>query len=375
VANFEYSVELIIDQEIRRCHLLKYKLISSKEDILSLLFNNCEVKNEWNRKKSFSEFKNWLLHTLYSQYINLKDSPFFENWLYEIYKNCLYLLLTDYGIANTIDEGLKPFPYTAAFRDSHLLLSEIFTFDKEKYKDHLTSEYIEESIYSVCIKYYPVQIGRLIKQLNLKDIDFWTVIWHIIRGIAKKTVEYSIKTRNSYLLSDKALDLQDWIGKISEETHRILSQKISNDELAGIADGENFRKYIRTIAINALKNEYKKNHRLVNQTEFPNDDLLDISFNTNNDSDNADSLKKILIDIIYNERPDIYKKLVEGINKEGLAMIKYISNGYSYEEYIEDRYSISIDNDQYIKEYQRLRKILERTRQTLKNKLKSFYLT
>lgn len=376
MADFEYSLKLVIDQEVRRCHLLKYKFIDSDDNIISRLLENPEIKESWDQKESFSEFKSHTLHILYSKYAILKDSPLFDNWLYEMYKSTLSSLLAKHGTNKTIDKDLKPSPYTVAFNASQMLFSEIFYFDKENYNDYLISEFIEDSLRQACLNHYPIELGRLMKQLKIKDADFWAVIWHIIRKIAKRSVAYSIETRNGVLLLDKAQEETDWVEKISEEAYNVLLRKISKDELLSIPDADKLWHYIRTVTINAIKSAYKDLIQFLDMNQ-----PLDDSFEKNPanipiiiDSDCTDSLTKALTGIVYNETSGIYEELTKGVNKEGLAMIEYVSNGYSYKEYIEDTYGATPATEKYRKEYQRLRKVLERTRDTLIDRLKNFYM-
>lgn len=374
MADFEYSLRLILDQEVRRCHLLKYKFIDSKDNIVSKFLENPEIKKAWNQKKSFFEFKSYILCILYSKYAILKDSPLFDNWLYEMYKSTLSGLLAKHGTGKTIDKDLKPSPYTVAFKASEILFSEIFYFEKENYNDYLISEFIEDNLKQACLNHYPIELGRLMKQLKIKDADFWMVIWHIIKKIAKRSVAYSIETRNGVLLLDKAQEETDWVEKITEEAHKVLLRKISNDELLNISNADRLWHYIRTVTINAIKSEYK-DFDLFFDINQPFDDSLETALNIPIiDSDNADSITKALTGIIYNEKPGIYEVLTKGVNKEGLAMIKYVSNGYSYEEYIEDILGVPPATEKYKKEYQRLRKVLERTRDMLKDRLKNYYM-
>jgi len=378
VSNFEYSLGIIFNQEVRNCHLIRYKFVDSKNPFLSILQDDQEIRKQWENQKSFTEFKKSFFEILYSRYILLKESPLFDNWLYAMYRSTLSDLLNEHeNTTPTIDEGLRTLPYTAAFKASHLLLSEIFPFDRKGYKEVLVSEFIENSLYDACSPHYPIKIDRLLKQLKIKDPDFWEIIWRVMRQTASIAVAYNLKTRGKILLQkDKAHEPEDWIGKLSGKTYDVLSGKISEDETSTITDGERLWEFIRSTSINALRNEFKKLNRSEENILLPVDEQS--GRNPYNlpviDTDDLDDLRRVLLEILYKETPVVYEELINGLDKEGLTLLRYQAEGYSYDEIIEKIHGSGYPKDKRKTENERLRKCLGRTRIELISRLKKLYM-
>lgn len=378
MSSFEYTLKLILKQEIKRCHLLKYKYISSEDELIFLFLNDIEVKALWDEKQSLPELKAYVLDSLYSKHIKLIDNPLFDNWIYEIYKRVLLILLNKHGVKLTIDESLNPTPHTLAYRASRMFLAEIYSFDTENYGNCLSADSIENDIHKICSVHYPVELARLMKQLKMKDKDFWDVIWFIMGSMAEGAVNYSINTRNGFLLfRDKAQEDKDWVAKVLTDTSRIISQKIDEDKLI-VEDAESLSKYIRATIINVVRNAFrtldkKKEIDLVgfNEQNLGSSIFYELPIVA---SDDFEDIRNVLLDILYNNEVKAYEMLTKGIKEEGLAVIKYKALGYSYDDYIEDVYGKNISAEEKKKENQRLRKSVERALNEIRIRIGKIYM-
>lgn len=376
MTDFKKAINTIVDKEIRDCHLLKYKLVESKDDLKVRLLEDPDVKQQWDNKETFSVFKNELFNVLYSRYILLKDNPLFDKWLFAMYKTTLTDLRRDYK-GTTIDDGLRIDPLTAAFKSSHLFFSEIFSFNKESYKEILVSEFIEKILFDACSLHYPVEIDGLLRQLKKKDEDFWSVIWHIMDTTARIAVFYNLKTRGKILVKkDKSHELNDWIASVSQKTYDVLSKKIDNDETETITDGARLWEYIRSTSINALRNEFKKLMNYEVSILLPDQDLSD----TNNydlpviDSDGLDDLRKVLQEILYKATPVVYDELIKGLDDEGMTIFRLRAAKFSYDEIVDQLHGTNLAKDERATENARLRTCHKRTRDELIARLKKLYM-
>ncbi|MFV0419387.1 MAG: hypothetical protein ACK5KT_11735 [Dysgonomonas sp.] len=376
MTDFKKAINTLVNKEVDDCHLLRYKLVESKDSLKSRLLEDPDVQKQWDNKETFSEFKTGLFNVLYSRYILLKDNPLFDKWLYEMYKTVLTDLRRDYN-GTTIDNGLRAEPFTAAFKASHLFLSEIFTFDRESYKEILVSEFIEKILFEACSQHYPVEIDRLLWRLKKKDEDFWSVIWHIMDTTARIAVFYNLKTRGKVLINkDKSHELNDWIGSVSQKTYDVLSGKIDDDDTETITDGARLWEYIRSISINVLRNEFKKLMNYEVSMLLPDQDISDT--NRYNlpiiDSDGLEDLRKVLQEILYKETPEVYDELIKGLDDEGMAIFRLRAAKLSYDEIIDQLKGSNLPKDEKTTENARLRTCYKRTRDELIARLKKLYM-
>lgn len=376
MSNFEKTINTILSQEIRTCSLLDFKLVSSKEQLLSELLEDADVKQQWNQGRPLSEFKKEFFSILYSKYISLKNCQLFDGWLYAMYKKTLVNIKNQHKGISTIDHELRPFPHTAAFRASRLLIKDIFIFDKDSYKDILISEIIEDILDEACSKLYPIEIDTLLRYLKKNDKDFWEVIIGVMEKVALDAIRYNLKNYGTILVDkDKSYQIQDWIGIISTKTQEVLSDKISKDETEKITTGTRLREYIRTISINVLRNEFRKLKHSPDKVSLPDQDPSDSNHYElpTLQSDDPEEIKKNIIEILYKEIPAVHEELIQGLDEDGLAILKYQAEGYSYDEIIDKFFGTDYPKGERKKINALFRKSLERTREKLISNIRKLY--
>lgn len=335
-------IKEIVTKEDERYLLTRFGLLNSKGVLEKEVYTRISSTENW-KHATRSEIKKIVLDSLYTEHVLQKGLQSFiskqdinkADWIYYIYKEIIKRLRLQYNGKETIDKELIAHPRTIAFRLSLIIFCELFK--PEDYKTEIIyPKEVERNLGNACAGYYPVDVNRLTELLKRENPDFWEEISVVIYKIAKIVFYKDF----SYLNYKDDLRSENW-----SKTEKTLKEYIFSGKNPTFENGYHLYNYMKRISRNHALNALKKKNMETPlddryETEMPETEIYysDSDYLGSVDIRNEYEVQDKLVDIIYNQRGNVYNDLVDGIEDRVEMLLQFSIDDLPYRDISESIY-------------------------------------